>query len=1029
MKWYLYTISLLCLVLVANNDALAQPYFQGINCGSANFYFTSPQGDIYEPDLPYSPGRGYGYIEVNSFVPTTVRIWGGDGGNDSLFFFRREGEFAYQFDVPSGTYAVDIYVGEKVYYWHDLRNFSIVMEEDTYADSLDIYQETGRTYILPLRYCVQCSDGALNIDFVPGISECVINAISVREISSDLTPPDQPQNFNAIGGYEMNILYWDWIYAEDLAGYNTYRREIGGAWDLLNAEINTQYRYIDSAAVVGTEYEYGATTIDHWGNESSLSNTETATAILDEQSQLIRFEQSITEENLLALNIDIWSEEWIDLDLTLGGIYYPGSEIRRRGNSTRTLDKANWKFNLPAGSDYNGRDRMNENSGGADHTLMIERMATESFDMLGCLNPLTQNVHMERNGAFIGVYLDVEQVNNDFLLRNGLSRSGNLYRVEERLRPLFNYQDYVNAYIKENNEESDHYDVIEFISWLNNSSQAEFEENVGDRIELDDYINMYTVLISLGNRDFHSEFYMYINPADNRWNFIARDLNESFEYDSLEINAGTSEAYFWSDTTQYNRLINRILTVDLFKYSYCKKLERFLNTDFSMGSITTRANDVHDEIEYDAHRDIYKHGWERPDSFDEGCELFTDFIAVRAQYLLDTIPDFIPNIDLAPCFRLNEIQSDNQATIADEMGDYDPWIEIYNLKPVELDMEGFVLHAGQDSWTLPEEAVVDEWGHLIIWLDGETGEGALHSSIVLTNTGGEISLESNQGTFVDLTTVPVLDADDVWGRDSDGEGMWGTGLSPTPGSTNNPIDPTVLVINELMADNETVIADPAGDFDDWIEIYNTSPTDTVPVGGLYLTDNLQNPYKWVLPDTTILPSGFLLVWCDDEVTQGKMHAAFKLRASGEEVGLYHHDGVTPIDTLTYPDQQEDMSWGRYPDGVDDWGVREPTPGDNNVGINDTQLNPSIPQQFSLSPNFPNPFNPSTVINFAIPTEAHVQLKVYNICGREVAVLKDEPMKAGYHRISFNGDKLSSGIYLFRMEADDFVSTRKMVLVK
>jgi len=147
------------------------------------------------------------------------------------------------------------------------------------------------------------------------------------------------------------------------------------------------------------------------------------------------------------------------------------------------------------------------------------------------------------------------------------------------------------------------------------------------------------------------------------------------------------------------------------------------------------------------------------------------------------------------------------------------------------------------------------------------------------------------------------------------------------------------------------------------------------------------------------------------------------------LGLFERDGITPIDSLTYPEIPTDMTWGRYPDGNDDWGLRDPTAGGQNVSVNDEAVDPSFPQEFSLTPNFPNPFNPVTRINFGIPRAAHVQLKVYNICGREIAVLKDGPMKPGYHDVTFRGDGFSSGIYFFRMEADDFVATKKMLLLK
>ena len=97
-----------------------------------------------------------------------------------------------------------------------------------------------------------------------------------------------------------------------------------------------------------------------------------------------------------------------------------------------------------------------------------------------------------------------------------------------------------------------------------------------------------------------------------------------------------------------------------------------------------------------------------------------------------------------------------------------------------------------------------------------------------------------------------------------------------------------------------------------------------------------------------------------------------------------------------------------------------------TGIASTQ---PIPQEFSLSPNYPNPFNPATTIEYNLPKGARVQLKVYNVLGQEVATLVDGVVTAGQHSVSFNASNLASGVYLYRIAAGTFVSTRKMVLVK
>ncbi|HAY34477.1 MAG TPA: peptidase S8, partial [Bacteroidetes bacterium] len=79
--------------------------------------------------------------------------------------------------------------------------------------------------------------------------------------------------------------------------------------------------------------------------------------------------------------------------------------------------------------------------------------------------------------------------------------------------------------------------------------------------------------------------------------------------------------------------------------------------------------------------------------------------------------------------------------------------------------------------------------------------------------------------------------------------------------------------------------------------------------------------------------------------------------------------------------------------------------------------------------YPNPFNPSTTIKFGLPKDSKVVLEVYNIIGERVATLINQEMSAGYHNINFKGNELSTGIYIYRITANEFTSTKKFILMK
>ena len=89
----------------------------------------------------------------------------------------------------------------------------------------------------------------------------------------------------------------------------------------------------------------------------------------------------------------------------------------------------------------------------------------------------------------------------------------------------------------------------------------------------------------------------------------------------------------------------------------------------------------------------------------------------------------------------------------------------------------------------------------------------------------------------------------------------------------------------------------------------------------------------------------------------------------------------------------------------------------------------VPAEYSLSQNYPNPFNPNTKINFALPKQGFVTLKIYDITGREIKTLVNEIKQAGYYTVDFNGSNLSSGVYFYKIQTGDFSSVKRMVLVK
>lgn len=299
---------------------------------------------------------------------------------------------------------------------------------------------------------------------------------------------------------------------------------------------------------------------------------------------------------------------------------------------------------------------------------------------------------------------------------------------------------------------------------------------------------------------------------------------------------------------------------------------------------------------------------------------------------------------------LNEAQADNLTGPLDNFGQREPWVELYNAGMNALNLGGYFLsdnYTNLAQWSFPSNVSVPAGGFLVVWCDNQTNQtaaGVPHANFRLVSGNGRVALSrfvSGTNQIVDYLTYTSLPSNWSYGDLPDGQPFYrGNMFFVTPGGTNNGASPPITVfINEWLADNTQTFADPAdGGFEDWFELYNPG-TNAVDVGGFYLTDNLTNKTKFLIPNNghyLVPPGGFLLVWADDEEeTQNltnftDLHAGFALGKGGEALGLFAADG-TQIDAITFGAQTSDVSEGRFPDGASAiFAMPTPTPRAANV---------------------------------------------------------------------------------------------------
>ncbi len=307
-----------------------------------------------------------------------------------------------------------------------------------------------------------------------------------------------------------------------------------------------------------------------------------------------------------------------------------------------------------------------------------------------------------------------------------------------------------------------------------------------------------------------------------------------------------------------------------------------------------------------------------------------------------TVNQMITNLAPFQPLWINEVQAENTAGILDSYGERDPWVEIFNTSTNAVSLEGLYLthtYPNLTNWAFPAGSSIGPTQFLIVFCDGQslqTSNTEYHTSFRLPAASGSLALSrihSNAPQVMDYVNYAGLHADRSYGSFPDGQPFDRQEFFyVTPGGTNNGTSgPLVVFINEWMAGNASALADPAdGNFEDWFELYNPA-TNAVDLAGYYLTDSLTNAagvvtnkLKYLITTNgphVIPPQGYLLVWADNETGQNvsggvprpDLHVNFALSLGGEAIGLFAADG-TQIDRVTFGQQTNDVSEGRFPDG-------------------------------------------------------------------------------------------------------------------
>ena len=808
---------LLLLFAAMMFPADASAFTIAFNCGDTLDY-QGWDGILYEADREYAAGdcgAVGGYLSRNA-----VEVNYGGDYDPYLYSTCRRGVEGYCFDVPSGNYIVKLGFAETRFDWERQGVQDILIENVPVIEDLDVWSEVERNYAVEYRFFTSVFDNRLDVAFSADYGETFISSISIRSTIPDIAAPAVPSNVEAVGGYYMNIVSWDFHPEEDVEGFYIYRKISDSPFILLNDNPLRTSRYLDEEVVPGVEYRYRVSAVDLFQNESQPSVYSSAVAVEAGSSMIPAYDLILSGDNIEYLDTHVFDEEYVpasflreSADSMEAGLRYLGGVSRHWHKKGRRIRFADYSPDLQA-------KRINL-EGSREPSLIRERCALGFFRKTGLPAPSAAFRLLRVNGEFKGVYTRVEQIDEYFLETHGLNPAADLYECYGLLCSSREERDYFKLFEKDTNIDGSYRSLIELTEFIERTTGDRFRDQLADRFDVNECLTWYASQILLGNPDFiYRNYSLYFDPVEDHWKFIPRNLGRAFLGSSCRVGIGfgTRDHPHWSGAV--HPFWDKILDDPQLRRRYCFVLEGLIDELFTFEETGELIVACADSVRADGRRDIRKPTFEDNGRFENGYLRMLDFARDRSDYLLAEIPDFMPppSVNLF----LNEIGILNETVIVDEAGDYDPWLEIYNDSDESVPLDGLFLTDGESDWFFPSTGSVAPRGRLLVWLDSEPEEGPYHATITPRPEGGLLKLVDPGNLFenpADRLFYGPGKADESNGRYRDAGWFFDALTEPTPGEANLWNPPVAL---EVSCSPDTV---PLGG-DLKLDILVTNLTDT-----------------------------------------------------------------------------------------------------------------------------------------------------------------------------------------------------------
>lgn len=703
-----------------------------------------------------------------------------------------------------------------------------------------------------------------------------------------------------------------------------------------------------------------------------------------DDTEVPRIDLAISASNLASLYADPESNDEYFATFTFSrGTSVEGpfdTGIRFRGDTIRHKQKKSFRisFNsLVAGGDFHGIEKMNLNAEVNDPSLIRSKLAYSLMRRFGVAAPRVNHVLLYINNDFYGVYLNTEQVDENFVKSRFDTNDGNLFRCQDQsdLSYLGPNQDYykfevdgARSYALRTNEDWDDYaDLEDFIKTLEDFAGEQLKTELEKLMNIQQYLKVLAADVMTGNWDGYAgssnNFYLYRDQLTGRFEHIPYSLENSSGIDFDEVDWSSRSIYNWYQGQR--PLVEKVLQVEEYKEQYTAYIKEAATYLSSSALVNEMGRWRILMSPYLATDPYYSLDWGF--SYADFEAAMTTGWGEHVELGVQSFLDIRISSALAECIDVDAM----------------PLISHARLSPLSTSVGvDWTAEDDQPGLTSTLHYRIDEGSWEMLVRDTPTETDLISGSLIYRDTIRSLG----DGSVLDVYFT-VLDAGGQENRYPD-----------SYLTVSYPLVSGPLYINEFMASNQSTKKDEYGEYDDWVEIYNNG-NEQLLLSDYYLSDKMGDPGKYRFPGEILQPGEFFLVWLDGSPDQGVTHASFKISKEGEELRLSEGPaaGYALMDSIKFGLQQTDVSLGRAADADIEWvAFQAPTPDYSNLRSGRDELKPEL-ETLSL---FPNP-----VSDGFFHLNKRVTGGIYNLMGQKVLSVEDAQM------VSVSG--LSEGVYLLK----------------